>query len=381
MSEQAVEREHRVTPLELYFDLVFAFGFTQVTSLMSADPTWAGLGHGLLILAVLWWGWVSYAWLTNTVDASRDALLVAILIAMGAMFVAALAVPEAFGRHGVVFGVAFLIVAVMHLALQALAARNQPGLLDATMRLVPSSLGGAALIIVAGFVHGSAKTALWLVALVIAFGLPLFGSLDGWRIAPAYFVERHGLIVIIAIGESLIGIGIGARGTNLDAEVIVTALLGFTVASSFWLAYFDFFTIRIQQLLTERQGAARTRLARDVYSYLHLPMVGGVVLTAFALKKTLAHAGHELGTVAAFALCFGSAVYLFSFVAVRLRVSGNIRGGRTVAAFAFVAAFPVALHVPALAALAIVAAVWTTLHLYELVWWREERAEARALRA
>src|SRR5690348_10550413 len=100
MSEQAVERERRVTPLELYFDLVFAFGFTQVTTLISGNPTWSGIGHGVLILAVLWWGWVAYAWLTNSVDASEDAVLVTILAAMGAMFVAALAVPEAFGQIG-----------------------------------------------------------------------------------------------------------------------------------------------------------------------------------------------------------------------------------------------------------------------------------------
>src|SRR5437762_1853777 len=172
------EREQRVTPLELFFDLVFVFAFTQVTTVLSDDPTWGGLGHGLLILAALWWAWASYAWLTNTVDPEVGAVWGAMLVAMAAMFVAALAVPDAF--------------------------------------------------------------------------------------------DRHGLIVIIAIGESLIAIGLGARGTGLGVGVIVAAVLGFLVATSFWLAYFDFFPIRGQQLLTDRSGAQRTSLARDVYTYLHL---------------------------------------------------------------------------------------------------------------
>src|SRR2546428_4712574 len=126
MSERLVEREQRVTPLELFFDLVFVFGFTQVTTVLSEDPTWDGLGHGLLILAALWWAWAAYAWLTNTADPDQGAIWGAVLAAMAAMFVAALAVPEVFGRHGVVFGVAFMIVAVMHLTLYALTAPGGP---------------------------------------------------------------------------------------------------------------------------------------------------------------------------------------------------------------------------------------------------------------
>src|SRR5262245_39282995 len=125
MSEQAMEREHRITPLELFFDLVFVFAFTQVTTVFTDDQTWRGIGHGILILAALWWAWASYAWLTNTVDAGEDWILTAVLGAMAAMFVAALAVPEAFGDHGVIFGVAYLAVAVMHLALYALSARDE----------------------------------------------------------------------------------------------------------------------------------------------------------------------------------------------------------------------------------------------------------------
>jgi low temperature requirement protein LtrA len=195
MSEQNlhVEREQRVTPLELFFDLVFVFAFTQVTTVLSSNPTWSGLGHALLILVALWWAWAAYAWLTNVADPNEGRVWGTMLVAMAAMFVAALAVPDAFGRHGVVFGVAFLVVAVMQLALYALLARGDRDLVRAIMRIAPSTVAGAALIVAAGFVHGGLKPLLWLVALVVGFFGLLFVGLSGWRVHPAHFVERHGL--------------------------------------------------------------------------------------------------------------------------------------------------------------------------------------------
>jgi low temperature requirement protein LtrA len=377
---RSVEREQRVTSLELFFDLVFVFAFTQVTTVLSDDPTWSGFGDGLLILATLWWAWAAYAWLTNTLDPDEGAVWGAMLVAMAAMFVAALAVPDAFGRHGVVFGVAFLIVTAMHLALYALGARGDPDLLAAVLRIAPTALVGAALILAAGFVDGALRPLLWLVALTVGFLAPLVTGMSGWRVEPSHFVERHGLIVIIAIGESLVAIGFGARETRLGAGVIVAAVLGLAVATSFWLAYFDFFQQRGRQLLADRSGVERTALARDIYSYLHLPMVAGVVLFAFAMKTVLAHVGDELDTIPALGLCGGSALYLFAFVALRFRVARTARGGRLVAAIACALLWPVALVVPALVALALVAAVWLALHAYEIIWWREERAQTRALR-
>jgi len=380
VSEQYVEREQRVTPLELFFDLVFVFGFTQVTTVLSDDPTWGGLEHGLLILAALWWAWAAYAWLTNTVDPREDAVWGAVLVAMAAMFVAALAVPEAFDRHGVVFGVAFLIVNVVWLTLYALAARGDRDLVAAILRNAPSALAGTSLIIAAGFVHGGLRPMLWLAALAVGFFGPLLGGISGWRVQPAHFVERHGLIVIIAIGESLIAIGLGARSTEIGTGVIVAAVLGLVVTTSFWLAYFDFFPIRGQQMLADRSGAQRTALARDAYTYLHLPMVAGIVLFAFAMKTTLAHVGDELDTIPALGLCGGPALYLLAYVALRLRVSRTLGRGRLIAAVACALLFPIVVVVPALLALALVAAVWVAFDAYEIIWWREARARTRALR-
>ncbi len=369
-----------MTPLELFFDLVFVFAFTQVTTVLSDNPTWSGLGHGLLILGALWWAWAAYAWLTNTVDPDVGAVWGAMLVAMAAMFAAALTVPDAFGSHGVLFGVAFLIVTVMHLTLYALGARGDPDLLAAVLRVAPSSLVGAVLILVAGFVDGGLKPLLWLAALAVGYLTPLLVGMGGWRVQPAHFVERHGLIVIIAIGESLIAIGLGERASGISTEVMVAAMLGFAVATSFWLAYFDFFTIRAEQILSGRSGVERTALARDVFTYLHLPMVAGIVLFAFAMKKTLADVDGELATIPALGLCGGPALYLFAYVALRVRVSRTLGGGRLIAAIACALLWPVALAVPALVALTLVAAVWVGLHAYEIIWWRDARARTRAVR-
>jgi low temperature requirement protein LtrA len=378
VSEQIVETEHRVTPLELFFDLVFVFAFTQVTTLLLEDVSWAGLGRGLLVLAVLWWAWASYAWLTNTVDAEAGLVLAAMLVAAAAMFVAALAVPEAFGGHRLVFAVAFLIVLVMFVGLFALEGRAEPDLLAAVLRMARATFLGGALILVAAFVPSGLRPVLWSAALAVSFFAPVLGGVHGWRVHPAHFAERHGLILIIAIGESLVAIGLGARGTGLGAGVILAAVLGFVVAASFWLAYFDFASVGVQQLLADRRGEQRVALARDAYTYLHLPMVAGIVLFAFAMKPTLAHVDVELDVIPAVALCGGSALNLLAYVALRWRVSRTLGRGRPVASVGFAALVPVALVVPALATIALMAAVWLGLHGYELIWWREQRARRRA---
>ena len=272
------------------------------------------------------------------------------------------------------------MVTVMQLTLYALSARRDPDLLAAILRIAPSALAGAALITVAGFVDGGLKPILWLAALVVAYFVPLVLGTDGWRVQPAHFAERHGLIVIIAIGESLIAIGLGERASGISTGVVVAAVLGFAVTTSFWLAYFDFFTIRAEQMLTDRSGAERAALARDVYTYLHFPMVAGIVLFAFAMKTTLAGVDDELATIPALGLCGGPALYLFAFVALRVRLSHTLRGGRLVAAIALASLWPVAVMVPALVALTLVTIVWVGLHSYEVIWWREARAQTRSLK-
>jgi low temperature requirement protein LtrA len=380
VSEVHAEREQRVTPFELFFDLVFVFALTEVTTYLADDPTWHGLARAVLLLSTLWWAWAGYAWLTNTIDPDQDAVLAALLVAMAALFVAALVVPTAFTRHALLFGVAFLVVNLMHVTLYALAARDDPDFLGAVLRMARSALAAATLILVAAFVSEDLRPLFWLAALVVGLFGPALIDVSAWRLHPAHFVERHGLIIIIALGESLIAVGVGTRETSFSASVIVAALLGLTVATSFWIAYFDFFAVRFHQLLARQRGAARIALARDAYTYLHLPMVVGIVLTAFAMRRAIAHVGHDLDAVSALALCGGSALYLLSYVAMRWRAARTFGRGRVVAGIVFTALFPVALVVPAIVALAVVTATWIGLHSYEIIWWHEARAETRSLR-
>jgi low temperature requirement protein LtrA len=382
MVATAVDHEHSVTPRELFFDLVFVFAFTQVTTLLAHDPTFAGIGRGVLVLAALWWPWTAYAWLTNTVDPEEGFVGAALLVALIAMFLAALAVPHVFGDDGVLFGAAFLVVVAMHLSLYALAGRGNPDLLAAVLRLAPWTLVGAALILLAGFLDG-ARTWLWVAALACTYvGAGLAGS-TGWRIHPSHLTERYGLVLIIALGEAFVAIGIGATGVGIGPREVVAAILGLLIATAFWLAYFDFFSLRGAQMLASREGPRRVALARDLYAYGHLPMIVGVVLFAFAMKTIVAHVGDQLDWVAAFALCGGSALYLLTYSAVRsvLERRLSLSRGRFAAAIGMLLVLPLATVVPSLAALALVTLVWAALHTYELVWWREARAESRSMLA
>lgn len=372
------ERERRVSSLELFFDLVFVFAFTQVTTFWLEHTSWGGLGRGLLVLSVLWWVWASYAWLTNAADAEADLISPVLLFATGGLFIAALAVPDAFGKHRLLFALALFIVLLAFVGLYALVSKDVPDQLAAVLRMSRSVVPGGALIVVAAFAPAGARPVLWALAFVVGFFGPLLGGLQGWRVQPAHFVERHGLIVIIAIGESLGAIGFGARATDLGFRVILGAVLGLLVAASLWLAYFDYASAAVGGLLAERRGEERAAIARDAYSYGHLPMVSGIVLFAFAMRTTLAQPGMELRLIPALALCGGCALYLLGFVWLRWRLTRTLGVGRPTAAVAFLLLIPAATSVPALAAVGLAAAVWIGLHAYELLGWREERAQRRA---
>ena len=372
--------EHRVTPRELFFDLVFVFAFTQVATLLADDPTFAGVGRGVLVLAALWWAWSAYAWLTNVLDPEEGAVGAALLVALIAMFVAALAVPGVFTDDGVLFGAAFLVVCSMHAVVYSLAGHGNTDLLRAVLRLAPWALLGATLILIAGFTNG-ARVWLWLAALVIAYVGGAASGSTGWHLHPSHFTERYGLVVIIALGEAFVSIGIGVRGLSLGTGVVAAAILGLLIATSFWLAYFDFFSIRVEGILRDRQGAERVALARDIYVFAHFPMIVGIVLFAFAMKTIVGHIDEQLDWVTAFALCGGCALYLLTYSAIRIRFERRVvvSPGRFVAATALLLVLPLATVVPSLAALAIVTVVWALLHAYELVWWRQARAETRSL--
>jgi low temperature requirement protein LtrA len=385
------QREQRVTPLELFFDLVFVYAITQVTLLMSDDPTWRGAGRGLLVLAALWWAWSGYAWLTNALEPEEGSVRAGMFGAMAAMLVVALAVPGAFGDDAVLFAVAYLIVRLLQVLLFGIAGKRDPDLLEALIRWLPAATLAPVIIVVAAFVGGQAQVALWIVALGVDYLGALIGRGRGLRVYPAHFAERHGLIVIIALGESIVAIGIGAAGVSLTPSIVAAAVLGIAAIAALWWAYFDVYAVGAERQLSAARGALRARLARDVYSYLHLPMIAGIVLFALGLKKTIEQVDEPLATVPAVALCGGLSLYFLTHVAVRVRLvhalrrtttqrPGWIGPGRLVTAIATLALLPAALELSALTALALVTAVCWALIAYDVIHYRLERVEVRQAR-
>ena len=368
--------EHAVTPLELLFDLVFVFAITQVTTLLTHDPTWHGLIRGALALAAVWWAWTGYAWLTSTLDVDEGGVRLAMLAAMTTMLGVALALPGAFGKDAVLFGLSFMLVRVFHLVLYANAGRGDPDLLKALLRLAPTELTGAALLVAAGFLGGGARLGAWVAALSVDYLGPAVVSLHGWRIAPEHFAERYGLVVLIALGESVIAIGVGA-GLTLTAAVVAGAALGVVVVSALWWLYFDVAAIFARARLVEAFGIEQVRLARDAYSYLHLPMVGGIVFFAFGLEAALHHVHETLAALPAMALCVGCALYLLSHVAFLLRATGRVFRRRTLGTAALLAIVPAALVLPALAVLGLLGAVCSFVVAYEAIRYRSHRLRVR----
>src|SRR5918998_314643 len=371
--------ERRVTPLELFFDLVFVFALTQVTGFLADHLTWTGMLQGAALLAVLWWAWGGYSWLTNAVPAEEviPARLV-ILSAMAAMLVASLAVPDAFGEYGVLFGLAYFAVRLLQVLLYALATGDTPETRQAILRLAPGFLVAPALLIGAGFLDGFAQGALWVVALAIDYGVALIGGVSGFRVHAGHFVERHGLVIIIALGESIVAIGVGASGLEIGVGVVVAAVLGVALAAALWWAYFDLVMLVAERRLSAAKGAERARMARDAYSYLHLPMVAGIIFVALGVKQTLAHVGDPLGTIPAVALCGGVSLYFLGHNAFRLREVGSVSVPRLVVTVLCCALIPAAVSIPSLITLAILAGLLCALAAFETIRSREFRRELRA---
>lgn len=368
----------RVTPLELFFDLVFVFAVTQVTGLLAQDPTWRGLTRGLLVLSAVWWAWVAYAWLTNTANPDEGGVRVAMFGAMGAMLVVGIAVPNAFGDDALLFGCAYFVVLAMWGVLYYFATRDDGDVRRAVMRLLPGVLVTPLLIVVAAFLDGAPQGVLWLVALLVGFLSPYITGTAGWRVSPGHFAERHGLIVIIALGESIVAIGLATSSAPIEPGIIVGTLLGLVVAAALWWAYFDVVAVAAERRLHQATGEERSALARDSYSMLHQPMIAGIVLFALGAKKALAHVGDPLETVPAVALGGGVALYLLAHIAFRLRNMGSVNKQRLVASVVLVATIPLAREIPALASLGVVAGIVVALVAYESIRFREARRRLRS---
>ncbi|MFD9328850.1 low temperature requirement protein A [Streptomyces sp. NPDC060065] len=375
----ATEDGHRVTPAELFFDLVFVYAITQVTALMAAGPTAQRLLGAGVVLALLWWCWCCFAWLGNVVRADSGPMFGVLIAVMAVVLVVSLTVPEVYtdapgGLDApLVFVLCYGAVRILHLVTYWLSDREDQAL-HATLRRTAllSVAPPFALLLVGSAFTGMTQILIWLGAVLIDYlGIYVTGS-SGWRVAsPGHFSERHGLIVIIALGESIVAIGVGVSGLPLNAPVLLAAPAGLLVVAGLWRLYFRRLSEPAEHRLAALGGDDRTRFARDVYTFLHLPLVAGVVLTALGMKKALqqvADTDHydlsePLHGVVAWALTGGVGIFVLAAAAILLRTTGRASPVLVAGGLVLLCAGPAVAVVPALLALTVLAAATALLLL------------------
>ena len=369
------EPEHRVTSLELFFDLVFVLAITQVTQYFAKHLDATGFAEGMVILALLWWSWVGYSWMTNAIDTDETPTRLSLFVAMAAFVVVALAIPRAFGDDALAFALAYAITRVMQVGLYAYGTDADDPTHGAILALAPGFLASSALIVAGALIGGDAQIWIWTAAIVVDVATPAIRGAGNFRVHAGHFAERHGLIVIIALGESIVALGSGVVEESVDWKLVAGAALGLSAAAALWWSYFDIVATVAEHRLTRARGSERGTLARDSYSYIHFFLIAGIVLLALGIKKVLAHETAPLATIPAIALCAGPALYYLGHIAFRMRNVHTLNKQRLVTAIVLVALIPVAREVDALVALAIVTAVLCALVTYEVVRFGDHRRQ------
>jgi low temperature requirement protein LtrA len=301
----------------------------------------------------------------------------AIFAAMGALLIVALTVPDAFAAHALEFALAYGVVRAAHIALFLVASRDDPTLRASVWGLAAGTAVGTGLLVAGSFLDPGGQAAVWALALALDMAEPYFFGAEGWKLVPGHFAERHWLIVIVALGESIVALGVGAD-VGVTLGVAVAAVLGIALVSELWWLYFDVVAIvNVRRLVRAPEGRVRNEFARDAYSYLHFPLVAGIVIAAFGLHETLAHVDEPLKIVPAFGLLGGVAIYLLGHVAVRLRGVRSVNWRRLGLAVLLLAALPLATELTSLALLAAVTALLSVLIAYETTGYGERRMRMR----
>ena len=376
--ETTAEEERKTSYLELFFDLVFVFAFTQVTSLILEDTSPQGFARAALVLAMVWWAWSAYAWMTNAIDVENAVTRLIIFAAMAAGFFMALAVPDAFQDEAAWFAVAYFVVRVLNSALYAWGVRGEPAVLKSVARLSPWFLVAAVVALAGGFVDPDLRSWVWLASLVIdVIGTLTVARLE-WHVSPSHFAERFALIVIIALGESIVAIGIGTSELTRDATYAISVVVAFAGVAALWWAYFDFTAVAAERSLRRATPQARGPLARDVFTFFHYPVVLGIILYAVAAKKTLEHPLDPLSKPGRWALGLGIAFFLGGFALMRFRVIRRVAWERLFAAAAALVIAVLLDGADAIVTLGVVIVILLFSIALETVRLRELRASLRA---
>jgi low temperature requirement protein LtrA len=364
--------EVRVSTIELFFDLVFVFAITQLTSLLAGEPTVVGLGRVVLIFGNLWWIYGGYAWLTNAVPPREPVLRLLLLLGMGGFLVVALAIPTAFGGGGVAFGVGYLLVTLVHTGMFLLS--SQESAVRAMRRLGPANAITAALLLLAGFTHGLLQWTLWTAAFGLHWVSPFFTAVSGFPIRAAHFVERHGLIVLIALGESIVAVGIGMAGHGLQVDRVVTAVLGLALAAALWWLYFDGEDEQAERVLDAAGVDRATWLALYGFGYAFLPILSGIIVFAAGVKNAVVQYGEPLTASAAWLLAAGVGTYLVGLAWFRRLLGIGPIGARLAIAGAVLPSAMVGLAISPEAQLGVLATLVVGGVLAEPAWERHMRA-------
>jgi low temperature requirement protein LtrA len=345
----------RVSTLELFFDLVFVFTITQLTAVLSDDPTPRGLLRVVLMLGVILWMYSGYAWMTNAVATDRAARRLLLLAGMAGYLVLALAIPRAFSEGDVAFGVAYLVIVAIHTGLYSRTGEART--VRALLRLAPLNLASALLVLAAVVADGVAAYLLWGAAFALEWVTPMLTPIGGFRIAPAHFVERHGLVVIVALGESVVAIGIGAAHLPVDLALASVAVLGLLLAACLWWAYFGGDDRRAERALAAVPDDRRGWVAVQAFGYCHLLMLLGIIALAAGLKDAIGHAFEPLDLAHALLLAGGVAVFLAGDILFRRTLRIGPARHRAAAAVLALATVPAGLAVSAVLQLTVLGIV------------------------
>jgi low temperature requirement protein LtrA len=365
--------EQRATTLELFYDLVFVFAITQVSHLLLDHLDWAGVAQSLVVLLVVWWSWNYTTWATNELDPDSPVVRVAIIAVMLASLVMAVAIPEAFGDRALLFAGGYVAIQVGRTAFLAFAAgaagsveRERAG------RILIWFAASGVLWLLGAVLGGSAQVVLWLAALALDYGAPLvtfwvpgLRKVDpsAWELETGHFAERFQLFVIIALGESIVLTGATTSDLNLDAARLAALGLAFLGSAALWWLYFNYAAAVAQRRL--ELAANRTLTARDAYTYLHVVIVLGVIVSAVGDELVIAHPTDVLPGEEVAAVVAGPAIYLFALSLFRLRMAGSLSPSRLIGALACVALGALGAFAPALVLMAALVGVLTTVIAYE----------------